>query len=119
VAALARLTAPGLAAARINADLTARGAAAAKSGADCNTDPPRSFHERFITVTFVGPSEVAWRALFPVGFLAENSQPWTDSAKVSPTLVALYFAHAPAMDAECRAELVRLPTSFRVWLDAA
>jgi hypothetical protein len=152
VAALPRLTVPGPAAARINADLAARDAAAAEFGADCNTDPPRSFHERLITVTFVGPAylsllestsfycpgaahpnefvapmtydlatgaEVEWRALFPVGFLAKNSHPWTKTVTASPTLVALYFAHSPAMDAECRTEIVRFSASFRVWLDAA
>jgi hypothetical protein len=151
VAALPRLTAPSPAAARINADFAAPDADAAKFGADCNTDPPRSLHERFTTVTFAGPAylslldrtsfncpgaahpnyvaapltydlasgdEVDWQALFPSVLLARGSQPQPDAVKASPTLVALYFAHATAMDAECRGELVRFPPSFAVWRDA-
>lgn len=152
VAALPRLTAPGPAAARINADLAARDADAAAFGADCNTDPPRSFHERFVTVTFVGPTylslldstgfycpgaahpnfgvapltydmttgaEVDWRGLFPVVLLAGDNRPRHGAVKAAPALVALYFAHATAMNTECREEIADDPVYFRVWLDAA
>ena len=64
-------------------------------------------------------AEVTWQALFPTGFLSEGSHPWPDSVKASAGLVALYFARATTMDAECRDEIARYPVYFEVWLQAA
>ncbi len=152
VAALPRLTATGLAAASINADLAARDAAQVEFAGRCNTEPPHSFYERFVTVTFVGPAylslldstgfycpgaahpnfgvapvtydlatgdEVKWQAVFPTDLLAEDGHPWSGAVKATPAVVAVYFAHATAMDAECREEIADDPVYFRVWLDAA